>query len=142
MSRLFALLLVLTLLVPSGIGRLDLCGCEGSGHGVLCGQTSPPTPSAPTPSAQSCCAQRAEAETGEASEEEPCPGCPELDLGDQDLTGVSAASAAESDLGSLHALLPGEPRPSARAGRIATPQWPRPPPGPQRLHLLLQVFLR
>jgi len=137
-SRLFALLLVLTLLLPGGIGRLDLCGCEGSGHGVLCGQAEPQPAEAP----RSCCSQRPGAETRE-SREEPCPGCPELDLGDEDRPGVLGATESP-DPDRLLALgpLPGATPARVQSARSLAPQWPRPPPGPHRLHLVQQVFLR
>lgn len=142
MSRLFALFLVLTLLVPAGTGRLDLCGCEGSGHGVLCGQAKPQPAQA-----RSCCAQRPDTQRPDTqvspSSEEPCPGCPELDLGHERLTGVFVAQdSPEPDQLLALGPLPREPLPFGQGARIAPQQWARPPPGPHRLHLLQQVFLR
>jgi hypothetical protein len=63
-------LLVLVLLFPTGLGRLDLCLCEAGDHGILCGQTDTPV------QAQSGCCSRTGQTEQPAQEEEECPGCP------------------------------------------------------------------
>lgn len=137
-ARLLSVLLVVTLLVPGGVGQLDLCACQGGEHGLFCSQAE-----APQPRAHGCCAMQGDEDRNERTQApDHCPDCPKLDLGDS--AGNKLPATGEPCGGQL-ALVYIEPPPSLLAPhdrRLQTTAcWPRPPPGKHRLHLLHRVFL-
>lgn len=125
-------LLLLSLVLPLGL-NLDLCGCEGGGHALFCGAA----PSeAPVPERSSCCSAPAPVETEDcASEDEPCPGCPVVELPEVQLDLPAAPSSFDYPL-ALDARAD-----RAQLGHGFRPAWTahgsRAPPGKVPRYLLL-----
>tara|TARA_R110002072_G_scaffold4377_3_gene30656 strand:+ start:778 stop:1212 length:435 start_codon:yes stop_codon:yes gene_type:complete len=85
-------LLLLSLLLPLGL-NLDLCGCAEGGHALFCGASAEEPAPAEEPRG-SCCSAPAPVQSDDcADEEEPCPGCPVVELPDFQLDLPVAASS-------------------------------------------------
>lgn len=86
-------LLFLSLVLPLGL-QLDLCGCAGGGHALFCGAEE-----APAEEPSSCCAPKpVERPECAADSEEPCPGCPVVDLPELQLDLPAAPSSFDYPL--------------------------------------------
>ncbi|MCA8920728.1 MAG: hypothetical protein KDD82_02900 [Planctomycetes bacterium] len=135
---LLGVLLLVAFLAPGGLGRLDLCACQGSAHGFFCGGADELQP-AP----HSCCAEERAGAEGAHPGAQPrgeCPDCPRLDMGDgaKRLLPAGADGPTPPELEAIGALR--QPLlPPLQSASVAS-GWPRPPPGKRRLHLLYGVL--
>ena len=125
-------LLLAALLMPAGLGHLDLCACGDGEHGALCATDAPAQPVAP----RGCCSERP-AETAAAPRGEPCGGCPSLDLA-QTVTPRLAGREHDASPPPTLGLAPRGPE-LALVRPQPSPATARPRPPPRRLHHLLNV---
>ena len=139
-ARLLCLFLLVALLAPTQGLALDLCGCSGADHGLLCfeAESREPAPKG------SCCAKAAEPVEFARTEApvEGCPDCPALDVGSELVLTIPAEERAPrvQAVWVASALTPRVPA-APSANLTCFGGWPQPPPPKLRLHLLYQVLL-